>query len=123
MENIFGERSSRHRFEICQGVSVVYSTLLDSRLLNVRKKKTPSQRDHVLARQADAHFEAGRFIQAAQCYAQSSKSFEEVTLRFIDANEREALRYYLISRLERTRKTVRRLLFLCLDFLLSLFRI
>ncbi|KIJ45146.1 hypothetical protein M422DRAFT_251339 [Sphaerobolus stellatus SS14] len=67
--------------------------------------KTPIQRDHVLAKQADQHFDAGRYIQAAQCYAQSSKSFEEVVLRFIDANERDALRYYLISRLERTRKT------------------
>ncbi|KAF8525048.1 Pep3/Vps18/deep orange family-domain-containing protein [Hysterangium stoloniferum] len=67
--------------------------------------KTPIQRDHVLARQADAHFDAGRYIQSAQCYAQSSKSFEEVTLRFIDVGERDALRYYLISRLERTRKT------------------
>ncbi|GJJ08739.1 hypothetical protein Clacol_002958 [Clathrus columnatus] len=67
--------------------------------------KTPNQRDHVLARQADAHFEAGRYIKSAQCYAQSSKSFEEVTLRFIDAGERDALRCYLVSRLERTRKT------------------
>jgi vacuolar protein sorting-associated protein 18 len=69
--------------------------------------QTPIQRDHVLARQADAHFDAGRYIQSAQCYAQSSKSFEEVTLRFVDIGERDALRYYLISRLERTRKTAR----------------
>ena len=69
--------------------------------------QTPVQRDHVLAKQADQHFDAGRYIQAAQCYAQSSRSFEEVVLRFIDANERDALRCYLISRLERTRKTVR----------------
>lgn len=69
-------------------------------------KQTPIQRDHVLANQADAHFDAGRYIQSAQCYAQSSKSFEEVTLRFVDIGERDALRYYLVSRLERTRKTV-----------------
>lgn len=65
------------------------------------------QRDSVLAAQADAFFAEGKFIQSAQYYAQSSKSFEEVTLQFIDAGERDALRYYLVARLERTRKTVR----------------
>ena len=33
-------------------------------------------------------------------------SFEEVALKFLDVNERDALRSYLISRLERTRKGV-----------------
>lgn len=40
-------------------------------------------------------------------YAQCSASFEEVTLNFIDIGERDALRYYLVARLERTRKIVR----------------
>lgn len=32
-------------------------------------------------------------------------SFEEVVLKFLDVNERDALRSYLISRLERTKKS------------------
>lgn len=32
-------------------------------------------------------------------------SFEEVVLKFLDVNERDALRSYIISRLERTKKT------------------
>ncbi|KII93824.1 hypothetical protein PLICRDRAFT_49843 [Plicaturopsis crispa FD-325 SS-3] len=67
--------------------------------------KTAGQRDHVLSAQAHAFFEEGRYFQAAQCYAQCSVTFEEVTLKFLDAGERDALRAYLISRLERTRKT------------------
>ncbi|RDB29177.1 Vacuolar protein sorting-associated protein 18 [Hypsizygus marmoreus] len=67
--------------------------------------KTASQRDRVLSAQANAYFTDGRFFQAAQCYAQCSTSFEEVALKFLDAGERDALRSYLISRLERTRKT------------------
>lgn len=59
-----------------------------------------------MAAQAQAFFNEGRYFQAAQCYAQCSVSFEEVTLKFLDAGERDALRSYLISRLERTRKTV-----------------
>ncbi|KAJ6519683.1 Pep3/Vps18/deep orange family-domain-containing protein [Mycena sanguinolenta] len=67
-------------------------------------KKTASHRDHVLSAQANAYFDEGRYFQAAQCYAQCSVSFEEVALKFLDVGERDSLRSYLISRLERTRK-------------------
>ncbi|GAA5878842.1 hypothetical protein JCM1840_000732 [Sporobolomyces johnsonii] len=70
-----------------------------------RFAKTQRQRDAVLAAEADSYFAAGRYIQSAQSYAQSSKSFEEVVLRFVDKNERDALRYYLVARLERLRRT------------------
>lgn len=60
-----------------------------------------------MSAQARAFFSEGRYFQAAQCYAQCSITFEEVTLQFLDVAERDALRSYLISRLERTRKTVR----------------
>lgn len=66
--------------------------------LNVRQ--TPAQRDVVLSKQGDAFFEQARFIQAAQCYAKSSRSFEYVALRFVDADERDALRVYLSDRLD-----------------------
>ncbi|KAI0652186.1 Pep3/Vps18/deep orange family-domain-containing protein [Trametes meyenii] len=64
-----------------------------------------SQRDQIMSAQAKAFFNEGRYFQAAQCYAQCSVPFEEVTLKSLDAGERDALRSYLISRLERTRKT------------------
>ncbi|KAL6310046.1 Pep3/Vps18/deep orange family-domain-containing protein [Sparassis latifolia] len=67
--------------------------------------KTASHRDHVMMAQSRAFFDEGRYFQAAQSYAQCSVSFEEVTLKFLDVGERDALRSYLISRLERTRKT------------------
>ncbi|KAL1762015.1 Pep3/Vps18/deep orange family-domain-containing protein [Schizophyllum commune] len=70
----------------------------------LRYVKTASQRDHVLSAQAAAYFAEGKYFQSAQCYAQCSVSFEEVALKFLDVNERDALRSYLISRLERTRK-------------------
>ena len=56
--------------------------------------------------QAHAYFNEGRYFQAAQAYAQCSVTFEEVSLKFLDVGERDALRSYLISRLERTRRTV-----------------
>ncbi|KAF5385477.1 hypothetical protein D9757_005392 [Collybiopsis confluens] len=71
----------------------------------LRHAKTASQRNEILAAQACSFFSEGRYFQAAQCYAQCSVSFEEVVLKFLDVNERDALRSYLISRLERTKKT------------------
>ncbi|KAI0051712.1 hypothetical protein FA95DRAFT_1675740 [Auriscalpium vulgare] len=70
----------------------------------LRYAKTAAQRDHVISAQAHTYFKEGRYFQAAQSYAQCSVPFEEVTLKFLDANERDALRSYLGSRLERTRR-------------------
>lgn len=69
--------------------------------------KQPKDRNVVYAAQADSYFEQGRYIQSAEAYAQSSKAFEEVVLRFVDKEERDALRYYLIRCLERLKKNVR----------------
>ena len=66
----------------------------------------PAQRALVNAALADKYFQEGKFIQAAQCYAQSSRGFEEVALAFGDAGENDALRYFLVCRLERLPKTV-----------------
>ncbi|KAI6104067.1 hypothetical protein EDD16DRAFT_1638645 [Pisolithus croceorrhizus] len=54
---------------------------------------------------ANALFDEGRFFQAAQYYAQCTVPFEEVVLKYLDAGERDALRSYVFSRLERTKKT------------------
>ncbi|KAG2023080.1 DigA protein [Coprinopsis cinerea AmutBmut pab1-1] len=67
--------------------------------------KTAPQRDQILKAQAASYFDQGRYYQAAQAYAHSSAPFEEVVLKLLDVGERDALRSYLISRLERTKKT------------------
>ncbi|KAH8120213.1 DigA protein [Phellopilus nigrolimitatus] len=75
----------------------VWQVYLDKGMFDValRYAKTASQRDQVLIAQADRFFKDGQYIHSAQSYAQCSASFEE----------REALRYYLVARLERTRKS------------------
>jgi len=60
----------------------------------------------VLSRQGDAFFDQGRFLQSAQAYAKSSRSFEFVALRFLDVDERDALRIYLSDRLDLLDKRV-----------------
>ena len=69
---------------------------------------TAAQRDIVISAQAEAYFNQGRYFQAAHYYSQSSVSFEGVALRFLDVGERDSLRSYLVSRLERTQKGVSR---------------
>lgn len=60
----------------------------------------------MLFAQANNFFSNAQYFQAAQAYAHCSATFEEVALKFLDVAERDSLRSYLISRLERTRKTV-----------------
>jgi hypothetical protein len=83
------------------------STRIILRNAESNTQQVPRHRDAVLAAQGAAFFSQGQFVQAAQSYSQSNTApFEEVTLKFVDAGERDALRYYLRSRLAGTRKTV-----------------
>lgn len=75
----------------------------DSAMKYVRNS---AQRDIVLCAQGDKFFGERRYIEAAQSYAQSyTRTFEEVVLRLLDAKAQDALRYYLVIRLERLKKT------------------
>ena len=72
----------------------------------LRHTKNAQQREVVLSAQGDRFYMEGRYIQAAQAYAQSfTRTFEEVVLRLLDVDARDALRYYLVSRLERLRRS------------------
>ncbi|KAF9056509.1 DigA protein [Panaeolus papilionaceus] len=73
--------------------------------VSLRYSKTARQRDQILYAQANSLFKNAQYYNASQCYAQCSATFEEVSLKFLDVGERDALRAYLISRLERTKKT------------------
>ncbi|KAI9017410.1 Pep3/Vps18/deep orange family-domain-containing protein [Gaertneriomyces semiglobifer] len=66
--------------------------------------KTPAQKERVIIAQADYHFSHQRYMLSATYYARSSSiSFEEVVLKFIENDEREALKHYLLQKLESLR--------------------
>ncbi|KAI0002078.1 Pep3/Vps18/deep orange family-domain-containing protein [Russula vinacea] len=67
--------------------------------------KTAGQRDLIFASHAQALLKTKRYFPAAQAFAQCSIPFEDVALKFLDVNERDALRSYLMLRLEQTRKS------------------
>ncbi|XP_066913841.1 vacuolar protein sorting-associated protein 18 homolog isoform X1 [Clytia hemisphaerica] len=58
-------------------------------------KNNPAQMDLVLRKQADAYFLDKKFQQAAATYALTQISFEEVSLKFLQAKDTEALKIFL----------------------------
>ncbi|KAI9094312.1 Pep3/Vps18/deep orange family-domain-containing protein [Phlyctochytrium arcticum] len=66
--------------------------------------KTPAQKDQIITARAEYYYTQQRYILSATYYAQSiSLSFEEIVLKFIAKDEREALKHYLQKKLERLR--------------------
>ncbi|KAL7317653.1 tethering complex subunit [Mucor circinelloides] len=63
--------------------------------------KEQSQRTQVYTAHAQEDFDQRRYMQSAEYFAKSTVSFEEVALKFTEKKERDALRFFLISRLER----------------------
>ena len=47
------------------------------------------------------------YTNAAKCYAQAQVSFEEVALKFIQVEERQALRMFLLKKLDSLKNQVR----------------
>ncbi|RUP49144.1 Pep3/Vps18/deep orange family-domain-containing protein [Jimgerdemannia flammicorona] len=66
--------------------------------------KDPAQRDRVFTTQANDYFAQGRYQLSAKYFADSTVPFEEVALKFVEREERDALRKYLLSRLEKLKK-------------------
>ncbi len=73
---------------------------------DIAGEQTAEQRDLISSSHAHALLEAKRYFPAAQTFARCSVPFEDVVLKFLDVNERDALRSYLMLRLEQTRKSV-----------------
>ncbi|PVF97591.1 hypothetical protein CPB86DRAFT_815453 [Serendipita vermifera] len=65
----------------------------------------PPERDAVIAAQGDSFLSQGQYAKAAERFAQTSRSFEQVALALVDSGDRDALQFYLVARLGRTKKT------------------
>ncbi|OWZ14612.1 Vacuolar protein sorting-associated protein [Phytophthora megakarya] len=70
------------------------------------------ERQRVLTAQADKLFDKGEFDRAAVIYAKTTRSFEEVALKFLEKETRDSLLLFLLQKLkslgseEKTQKTV-----------------
>ncbi|KAG0369768.1 Pep3/Vps18/deep orange family-domain-containing protein [Gamsiella multidivaricata] len=72
--------------------------------LALQYTKNPIQRDRVFTLQADNYFSGSRYMLSAKYYAQSTVPFEEVALKFVERDERDALRSYLLAKIDKLRK-------------------
>ncbi|KAK3380016.1 putative vacuolar protein sorting-associated protein [Lasiosphaeria ovina] len=66
---------------------------------------TPAERDAVATASGDYLVGKGLYLEAAGVYGKSSKQFEEVALTFIDNNQPDALRKYLLAKLGTYKKS------------------
>jgi len=67
--------------------------------------RNPTQRDAVATASGDYLASKGQFLEAASVYGKSSKPFEQVALTFIDHDEQDALRKYLLTKLSTYKKS------------------
>ncbi|KAF2457272.1 Pep3/Vps18/deep orange family-domain-containing protein [Lineolata rhizophorae] len=70
-----------------------------------RYAKTSFQKDAVATASGDYLVGKGQFQEAALVYGRSTKPFEQVALTFIDNDEQDALRKYLLTKLQHLKKT------------------
>lgn len=66
--------------------------------------RNPTQRDAVATASGDYLVGKGQYLEAANVYGKSSKPFEQVALTFIDHDEQDALRKYLLTKLSTYKK-------------------
>jgi hypothetical protein len=71
----------------------------------LRYAHSPAEKDAVATASGDYLISKGLFDEAAGVYGKSSKPFEEVALAFIDNNQPDALRKYLLAKLNTYKKT------------------
>ncbi|KAJ7297796.1 hypothetical protein O6H91_Y035600 [Diphasiastrum complanatum] len=71
--------------------------------------REPLQRDRVYEAQAEAAFNAGEYLRAASFFAKINivTTFEEIALKFVTVGEQDALRTYLLRKLDNLGKDER----------------
>jgi vacuolar protein sorting-associated protein 18 len=67
-----------------------------------RHAKTSFHRDKVNSARGDHYFARAQYSLAAKFFGKTRRSFEEVTLRFIRAEQPDALKTYLLTKLDET---------------------
>ncbi|XP_054749145.2 vacuolar protein sorting-associated protein 18 homolog [Lytechinus pictus] len=59
----------------------------------------PAHLDQVMSRQAEHFFDIQKYEKSAMYYAMTEKSFEEISLKFIEAKQTDALKVFLMKKL------------------------
>ncbi len=71
----------------------------------LRYAKGPAQKDAVATASGDYLISKGAYVEAAGVYGKSSKPFEQVALTFVDNDQQDALRKYLLTKITTYKKS------------------
>ncbi|XP_054719566.1 vacuolar protein sorting-associated protein 18 homolog [Uloborus diversus] len=92
-----------YRYKVTKEDRYVWEVYLDKKEYELAKqycKGDPVKYDKVLSKQADDLFKKKRYGESAVIYAQTHTSFEEIALKFLEAEQEGALRKFLMKKLE-----------------------
>lgn len=81
----------------------------------------PECMDMVLAKEAEHCFQNKRYLESAKCYALTQKYFEEIALKFIEAKQEEALKEFLLKKLNNLKQNERTQITLLVTWLCELY--
>uniref|UniRef100_A0A8C7I2T9 Vacuolar protein sorting-associated protein 18 homolog n=1 Tax=Oncorhynchus kisutch TaxID=8019 RepID=A0A8C7I2T9_ONCKI len=70
----------------------------------------PECMDMVLAKEAEHCFQDKRYLESAKCYALTQNYFEEIALKFIEAKQEEALKEFLLKKLNNLKQDYERVI-------------
>ncbi|XP_076873703.1 vacuolar protein sorting-associated protein 18 homolog [Brachyhypopomus gauderio] len=77
--------------------------------------------DMVLAKEAEHCFQNKRYLESAKCYALTQNYFEEIALKFIEAKQEEALKEFLLKKLNNLKSTEKTQITLLVTWLTELY--
>lgn len=81
----------------------------------------PECMDMVLAKEAEHCFKNKRYLESAKCYALTQNYFEEIALKFIEAKQEEALKEFLLKKLNNLKSNERTQITLLVTWLAELY--
>lgn len=84
-------------------------------------RERPECMDMVLAKEAEHCFQNKRYLESAKCYALTQNYFEEIALKFIEAKQEEALKEFLLKKLNNLKQSERTQITLLVTWLTELY--
>uniref|UniRef100_A0A8C7HXD0 Vacuolar protein sorting-associated protein 18 homolog n=1 Tax=Oncorhynchus kisutch TaxID=8019 RepID=A0A8C7HXD0_ONCKI len=81
----------------------------------------PECMDMVLAKEAEHCFQDKRYLESAKCYALTQNYFEEIALKFIEAKQEEALKEFLLKKLNNLKQSEKTQITLLVTWLTELY--
>ncbi|XP_063229884.1 vacuolar protein sorting-associated protein 18 homolog isoform X2 [Bacillus rossius redtenbacheri] len=99
---VFAEKAV-FRFKVMREERNVWQIYMEKGEFDLAKKycgDNPAHLDQVLVKQAEMYFNTKMYKKSALHYAETQSSFEEVALKFLQVSEIDALKTFLIKKLE-----------------------